>query len=104
MMSELSSCRDTRREQQLCLRITPETDCAHLLIRLRSINRGKRHRRRPALVNDRSYAVTDPEGNVASGRAEDLLRFPEHLARCARCSGKQHKMYHAAAGEAGVWV
>jgi hypothetical protein len=54
-------------------------------------------------VNDRSYAVTDPEGNFASGRAEQDILVSGNVG-----SQNQHFLkkiiieYHAAAGEAGV--
>jgi len=36
------------------------------------------------LVHDRSYAVPDPTGNVASGKAEDFNAAAGEAGRCGR--------------------
>jgi len=53
------------------------------------------------LYINRSYAVTDPKGNVASGRAGDSFFFTKNFAQSAKFFVKKKKEYHAAAGESG---
>jgi len=48
-----------------------------------------------------SYAVTNPEGNLASGRAEETIFFYKNL-HFVQLFVKKEK-YHAAAGESDFW-
>jgi hypothetical protein len=49
-------------------------------------------------VHNTRYAVTNPEGTFASGRAEDSVLFHKNLHK-VQIFVKQLKKYHAAAGE-----
>jgi hypothetical protein len=52
-------------------------------------------------VKDRSYAVTNPKGNFADGRAEETRSFSRHVGSKSQHVVKRYIKYHAAAGESG---
>jgi len=51
-------------------------------------------------LHNTSYAIVDPAGNFASGRAEVTRSFPKKFAQSANFLGKEETC-HAAAGEDG---
>jgi hypothetical protein len=48
-------------------------------------------------VNNTRYGVTDPTGDSASDRAEEIIFFHKNFV-------KKDQKYHAAAGESGFWL
>ncbi len=53
-------------------------------------------------INNRTYAVPDPEGISASGWAEETRSFHKKIHN-VNFFVKRKKAYHAAAGESGFW-
>jgi hypothetical protein len=52
-------------------------------------------------INYTTYAVPDPEGTFASGRAEETRSFSRNFGSESQSFVKKIKQYHAAAGESG---